>query len=108
MLNVILQECFIMLTEIQEYGLLPSAILNRYLLHEADISRFVDSANKTIMENVKASPTRLQTFRKKANLTQKQLADLSAVSLRMIQLYEQRQNDINKAAASVINKLAWG
>ena len=96
-----------MLTEIQEYGLLPSAILNRYLLHEADISRFVDSANKTIMENVKASPTRRQTFRKKANLTQKQLADLSGVSLRMIQLYEQRQNDINKAAASVINKLAW-
>ncbi|MCQ2983236.1 MAG: helix-turn-helix transcriptional regulator [Treponemataceae bacterium] len=40
-------------------------------------------------------------------MTQKELSDLSGVSLRMIQLYEQRQNDITKAAGSVINKLAW-
>ena len=40
-------------------------------------------------------------------MTQKELAALSGVSLRIIQLYEQRQNDINKAAGSVINRLAW-
>lgn len=46
-------------------------------------------------------------MRQKRNMTQKQLSEESGVSLRMIQLYEQRQNDINKAAGIVINKLAW-
>ena len=45
--------------------------------------------------------------RQKRNMTQKQLSEESGVSLRMIQLYEQRQNDINKTAGIVINKLAW-
>lgn len=40
-------------------------------------------------------------------MTQKQLSEESGVSLRMIQLYEQRQNDINKTAGIVINKLPW-
>ena len=31
---------------------------------------------------------------------------MSGISLRMIQLYEQRQNNINKAAGDVINALA--
>lgn len=93
--------------DLREYGLLPSEILKRYILHEADISKFVEAANSIIRENQKNKPTRLQTIRKERNMTQKKLAALSGVSLRMIQLYEQRQNDINKAAGSVINRLAW-
>ena len=93
--------------DLREYGLLPSEILKRYILHEADISKFVEVANSIIRENQKNKPTRLQTIRKKRNMTQKELAALSGVSLRIIQLYEQRQNDINKAAGSVINRLAW-
>lgn len=94
-------------SDIKEYGLVPSVILSRYILHEADISKFVKEANSIILSNKNKTPTRLKQIRQKRNLTQKELADLSGVSLRMIQLYEQRQNDINKAAASVINKLAW-
>ena len=86
---------------------MPSEILKRYILHEADISKFVEAANSIIRENQKNKPTRLQTIRKERNMTQKELAALSGVSLRIIQLYEQRQNDINKAAGSVINRLAW-
>ena len=93
--------------DLQEYGLVPSEILKRYILHEADISKFVEVANSIIKKNQKNKPTRLQTIRKSRNMTQKELAELSGVTLRMIQLYEQRQNDINKAAGSVINKLAW-
>ena len=93
--------------DLREYGLLPSEILKRYILHEADISKFVEVANSIIRENQKNKPTRLQTIRKERNMTQKELAALSGVSLRIIQLYEQRQNDINKAAGSVINRLAW-
>jgi len=93
-------------SDLQEYGLIPSEILSRYILHEADISKFVSVANKIILANKTAAPTRLQKLRKAQGLTQKQLSDLSGVSLRMIQLYEQRQNDINQASGQTINNLA--
>ena len=93
-------------SDLQEYGLVPSQILARYILHEADISKFVSVANKIILANKAASPTRLQKIRKARGLTQKELSELSGVSLRMIQLYEQRQNDINQASGQTINNLA--
>lgn len=93
-------------SDLQEYGLIPSEILSRYILHEADISKFVSVANKIILQNKAASPTRLQKIRKAQGLTQKELSELSGVSLRMIQLYEQRQNDINQASGQTINNLA--
>ena len=93
-------------SDLQEYGLVPSEILSRYILHEADISKFVSTANKIILANKAASPTRLQKIRKARDLTQKELSELSGVSLRMIQLYEQRQNDINQASGQTINALA--
>ena len=94
-------------SDLQVYGLIPSEILSRYILHEADISKFVQTADSIIQKNIKNSPTRLKQIRTSRNMTQKQLSELSGVSLRMIQLYEQRQNDINKASGSVINRLAW-
>ena len=93
-------------SDLQEYGLIPSEILSRYILHEADLSKFVSVANKIILANKSASSSRLQKIRKARGLTQKELSDLSGVSLRMIQLYEQRQNDINQASAQTINSLA--
>ena len=93
-------------SDLQEYGLAPSEILSRYILHEADVSKFVDVANKIILKNKMASSTRLQKLRKARGLTQAALADLSGVSLRMIQLYEQRKSDINKASGDAINALA--
>ena len=93
-------------SDLLEYRLVPSEILSRYILHEADVSKFVETANKIILKNKAASPTHLQKLRKAQGLTQAQLADLSGVSLRMIQLYEQRQNDINKASGETINALA--
>lgn len=94
-------------SDLQEYGLIPSEIQKRYILHEADISKFVDCAYSILKSNISSKPTRLQKIRKLRNMTQKELSELSGVNLRMIQLYEQRQSDINKAAASVINKLSW-
>jgi transcriptional regulator with XRE-family HTH domain len=75
-------------------------------LHEADVSKFVAVANKIIEGNKEATPTRLQKIRKSRGMTQQELADLSGVSLRMIQLYEQRQNDINQASARAITSLS--
>ena len=39
-------------------------------------------------------------------MTQKELANVSGVSLRMIQLYEQRQQDISRAEARSVIALA--
>ncbi len=93
-------------SDLMEYGLVPSEIISRYILHEADISKFVEAANKIILKNKEVSPTRLQKLRKAQGLTQAELARISGVSLRMIQLYEQRQSDINKASGEAITALA--
>ncbi|MCR4631755.1 MAG: helix-turn-helix transcriptional regulator [Treponema sp.] len=93
-------------SDLLEYGLTPSEVSSRYILHEADVSKFVETADKIILSNKNNSPTRLQKIRKQQNMTQDELSKLSGVSLRMIQLYEQRQNDINKASGETINALA--
>lgn len=84
--------------EIKKY--LPmSEIYKLYpTLHEASEEKFVDVAN-SILER-KNLPTKLQTVRKAIGLSQKELSEKSGVTLRMIQQYEQRAKDINKATAS--------
>ena len=77
-----------------------------YLLHEADISKFAEAADKVIQENLGECETNLKRIRRANGFSQKQLAEVSGVALRMIQLYEQRQNDINKAQASTLSALA--
>ena len=50
--------------------------------------------------------TRLQRFRKYAELTQLALSEKSGVSLRSIQMYEQRKKDINKAQVNTLISLS--
>lgn len=81
----------------------PSAIMNMYYpLHEADLQKFADIATSIVFKK----ETRLATYRKNAGMTQEQLADYSSVSLRSIQLYEQRQLNINTAPANKLLKLS--
>ena len=60
-----------------------------------------------LKRNAENKKSRLHEIRKARGFTQQQLSDASGVSLRMIQLYEQRQNDISKAQVSVVLRLAW-
>ncbi len=64
-------------------------------LHEAPESKFVAIFDEMRTERAKA--TNLRTLREAAGLSQSQLAKASGVGVRSIQLYEQRQKDINKA-----------
>jgi len=48
----------------------------------------------------------LQQIRKASGMTQRMLAEKSGTTLRMIQLYEQRAKDINKAQVGTIVKIA--
>ncbi len=73
-------------------------------LHEASEEKFVDVAN-SLLEH-KKMPTKLQEVRKAIGLSQKELSIKSGVTLRMIQQYEQRAKDINKATASNLFALA--
>ena len=92
--------------DIVKNGLTLSTVLSMYILHEADESKFVEAANEILARNKKKRKTKLSEIRKARGFTQQQLSDASGVCLRMIQLYEQRKNDISKAQATVVLRLA--
>ena len=73
-------------------------------LHEADITKFVDIADARIREHYK--DTSLKRIRSTYGCTQKELAARSGVSLRSIQMYEQRNKDINKASADTLYRMS--
>ena len=92
--------------EIYENGLKPSNVKQMYILHEAPLSKFVSEAEKIFSENYKNKETHLKIIRSVCGLSQSALAKSSGVALRMIQLYEQRQNNINKAQAETLLRLS--
>ena len=73
-------------------------------LHEADITKFADIADKRIREHFK--DTNLKRIRTTYGCTQAELAKRSGVSLRSIQMYEQRNKDINKASAESLYRIS--
>lgn len=87
-------------------GLTISKVLSMYILHEADISKFIKSADSIISNHRQDSITNLKRIRQARGFTQKQLSVQSGMALRMIQLYEQRKNDINKASVEAVINLA--
>lgn len=64
------------------------------VLHEADQSKAVAVFDEIM--NLK-SETNLAKHRKERNFSQSQLANAAGISIRSVQLYEQRKSDINKA-----------
>jgi DNA-binding transcriptional regulator YiaG len=93
--------------DMQRYGLTFTRVLSMYpTLHEADESKFIVIAENIIKKSAKESPSNLQRIRKASGKTQKALSEDSGVTLRMIQLYEQRRQDINKAQAIALSRIA--
>ena len=88
-------------------GLDISKVLSLYNpLHEADPSKFVSVADGILQQNRARAESNLQQLRKQIGMTQKELAATAEVALRMVQLYEQRRQDIRKAEAATILRLA--
>ena len=73
-------------------------------LHEADITKFVVIADRKIKDCF--PETSLKRIRSAYGCSQSELAQLSGVSLRSIQMYEQRNKDINKASVETVFRLA--
>lgn len=81
----------------------PSRIIAMYNpLHEASIEKFVEVASSIVLQK----ETNLAIYRKTANLSQSELSKYSQVSLRSIQLYEQRQLDVNMAPSVKLFQLS--
>lgn len=81
----------------------PSRIIEMYNpLHEAGIDKFVQVANTIVFQK----ETNLARYRKTAGFSQSMLSKYSNVSLRSIQLYEQRRLDINKAPAEKLLQIS--
>lgn len=75
-----------------------------YTLHEADITKFVDIVDERVREHFK--DTNLKRIRSSYGCTQAELAKRSGVTLRSIQMYEQRNKDINKASAEALYRIS--
>ncbi|MCL2060619.1 MAG: helix-turn-helix domain-containing protein [Oscillospiraceae bacterium] len=100
-------QSFLRFSDILKNGLTLNRVLSLYpTLHEADISKFVTIADRSIKSNIKAGVSNLQRIRKAGGMTQKELAEASGTALRMVQLYEQRKQDINKAQAITLARMA--
>ena len=75
-----------------------------YPLHEADIMKFVDIVDEKVRGHFK--DTNLKRIRCSYGCTQAELAKRSGVTLRSIQMYEQRNKNINKASADALYRIS--
>ncbi len=93
--------------KIRDWGVDIGYILSLYPTHhEADITKFVETATLRMDEFKDRSRNSLKRQRESAGLTQQELARRSGVKLRMIQAYEQNYQDISKAEVGSVIKLA--
>ena len=82
-----------------------SQIVSMYhVYHEMDIEHFIEDMNRNY-DSVERE-THLKTIRENRGISQAELAKLSGVSLRSIQMYEQKVNHIDKAQAGTVYKLS--
>lgn len=80
-----------------------SKIINMYpVYHEMDISTFINDMEEIYLKK----ESNLKRLRQCNNLSQSELAKKSGVNLRNIQMYEQGVNNIDKAQAQTLYKLA--
>jgi DNA-binding transcriptional regulator YiaG len=75
-----------------------------YTLHEADITKFADIVDDKMRDHFKE--TNLKRIRTIYGCTQAELSERSRVSLRSIQMYEQRNKDINKASVEALYRIS--
>lgn len=102
---IIASYCFlkkISFDELMKYINIDDLLKKFDVLHEASHERAIED----IDEYIKKNGTKLAKYRQNVGLSQSELSKISGVSLRSIQLYEQRYKDINKANFDNIIKLS--
>ena len=82
-----------------------SEIIGLYdIYHEMDVSKAVEELDRRM--NAHFPDSALKRHRQLQGLSQRELAEMSGVALRQIQLFEQGQRDIRKAGADTVLKLS--
>lgn len=82
-----------------------SDVIRMYpIFHEMNISQFYDAMDEKM--NIVQGDTKLKKIRVARGISQASLAKKSGVQLRSIQMYEQRNNDIDKAQAKTLYRLS--
>ena len=82
-----------------------SDVIRMYtIFHEMDISQFYDAIDEKM--NADQGDTKLKKIREARGISQAALAKESGVQIRSIQMYEQRNNDIDKAQAKTLYRLS--
>lgn len=85
--------------------ILLSEIIGMYpVYHEMDITQFIDNM-KRLYDRARLE-VKLKRIRENRGISQSELAEMSGVKLRSIQMYEQRVNDIDKAQAQTLYKIS--
>lgn len=79
-------------------------VLMYKVYHEMSAENFIEDLNKRL-DTIEKEP-HLKTIRESRGISQSELAKLSGVNLRSIQMYEQKINDIDKAQAGTLYKLS--
>lgn len=75
-------------------------------LHEADLEKFAEVADGIIQKFKEDSPSPIKIARRNMGITQKELAEATGISLRMIRAYEQKTQDLSTASVSAAMSLA--
>lgn len=82
-----------------------SDVIRMYpIFHEMNISQFYDAIDEKM--NADQGDTKLKKIREARGISQAVLAKESGVQIRSIQMYEQRNNDIDKAQAKTLYRLS--
>lgn len=82
-----------------------SEITDMYdIYHEMDITHFRETLDSLMA--IQFKETNLRKIRVANGISQRELSELSGVSLRSIQMYEQRKNNIDKAEGQTLYKLS--
>ena len=89
-----------------ESGMTLAHVHTMYIEKRADVGAFVTEARQLVKDGAAGKETNLKRIRRYRGISQRELAQSAGVALRMVQLYEQRQNDINKAQAKTVADLA--
>lgn len=102
---VIASYCYGKKISFKEFGqrIKPSQILRMYnIMHEAPHMKVIEEIDKILNKQESV----LKSIRQAKNISQNELSILSGVSLRSIQMYEQKKKNISKASFEIVKRLA--
>lgn len=92
---------------IQNHGLSIGDVAKMYNpLHEADVSKFAEIAERRMEAFSTNAESPVKKRRTALTLTQQALADKCGITLRMVQAYEQRRQDLSKAEGRTLLNLS--